>query len=516
MRSEGVRDVPACCLALLSLLVQTAQGGPADAVSAAAADAAKLPPEVRKHVRYLSLYAVPAKEREDFKKALAFHCNSLSRESELYLPTKVNDELLRINLLDYEWKRETWEKLAGEEPYYHLRVKAEKVAVKKPAEAVHGKPELERVSYDRGRTWVWRRKGGAWGEVHEGGKTADEVKEAKEVVAHAPWLPAKEITALALMLNSDAPIVRADWFLYQTAIQKDRKVGYYDMVGLGEKESDFQELIGADVKLAKKVKREMAAAIDVSGVTTQNRGVERYDTINGPYYRTQDFKKSIDQQNVLKFINGTAEPPQGDASEQYGTLPNGLFAFGLFNAKGERADTAPDFIAGDSRSGNNDHRVHVGLSCVRCHDEGIKPIDDWVRRVYRGPLQLSSKDYEALKQLRRKYLSDLEGKVLADQKAYAAVLLKLNGMTPKENARAYAKAYSGYAETGLALEDAARELGVGAKEFRKALADYAADPKGTADPLLASLLIEPPVRLRREHWEEVYAIAQTVMRGGRP
>ena len=120
-------------------------------------------------------------------------------------------------------------------------------------------------------------------------------------------------------------------------------------------------------------------------MTLNNRVVGRL----GPdYWATFDFKKSINLQNTVRQLDKDLDPPEGDASERYGFLPNGLFAFWLQNGKGERQDTAPDFIAPDKRTPNvtsdNDGRVHIGLSCIACHVAPGSSLSRTTRENYTG------------------------------------------------------------------------------------------------------------------------------------
>jgi hypothetical protein len=487
-------------LALVLVLTGAASllAGPAEAVAAAYADAARLPPETARTTRYLSTYAIPEKERPDFLRALKFHCNSLSREAELVPPRQVAPELLAVNLLDYGWKAKTYEKLLdGEngqpEPYFHAPVK---------------------VSLAAGDTETW--PGGvdsSDGRFYPAGRYT--VKHKKSVIqqAQAPWLDPAHTSALVSLTQSQVPVLRADWFLFQTAIQAGRDGhGYYDFLGLGKEEKDFQALIGADPVLARKVKKEIAGVVARSGVTLNNRRLVRLGAITGGYWFSEDFKTSTAKQNVLRLLDEETDPPKGDASEQYGFLPNGLFAFWLQNAQGVRQDSAPDFIASDRLTGDNDGRVHIGLSCIRCHQEGIRPIDDYARKLYRGSVVLQSPDYRKFVRLRQLYLSDLAGHVRQDQEQYATALLRVNGLTAAANARAYAGAWDSYLNGEVTVAVAARELGCTEAHLLLAL-KASAKTTGQLDPVLAGLIQEPPLPLRREHMEELYATLQTILRG---
>lgn len=472
-------------------------GGPASAVAAAHADAARLAPQERLYTRYLSLYAVPEPRRAEFAKVLAFHLNSLSREAEIYPPRKVAPDLLAVKWIDYGWDPAVWERLAGVDPYFHLK---------------------EKLITDGFVRTVWP-GGKQSGKFFKAGKYREFQKAGTVIDAPAFWVNRKEIDDLREWTLSEAPVLRADWFLVQTAIAADRVAGYYDWLGLGKKEADFQKLIGANVEESRRVKREVAAAMARSGVTLKNRGIVRFQSITGGYWVTQDFKTSVKRQNVLRLLDQDRDPPQGDASEQYGFLPNGLFAFWLQDKEGVRQDTAPDFIASDKQSTGNDARVHAGKSCITCHVEGIRPIDDYIRKTYQGSVKLTSPDYEKFKRLRQLYLSDLEKWVKQDTEQYAATLLVVSGMKPAELAKAYAAAWDAHVEVDLLPADAARELGIEEKAMLAALKKYASPPPdgvGKIDDVLAGMIQDPPVPVIRDHWEEVFGLAMTITKGLKP
>lgn len=449
-------------VALLTAILVAAPvlGSPAEAVAAALADCRKLPADLRVRVRYLSLYNLPGEDRTEALQVLDFHVNSLSREAELTRPARVGPDLVRVTLDDYAWDPFVYGRLGKVDPYFHVQLDI-------------------------------------------GG-----IRKA----AAAPWLDAKAIGELIVLTQSQTPILRLDWFVVQTATQDGRKAGYYDFLGLGKKEADFQDLVGADPEKARQRKREVAAVVARSGVTLNNRSMVRMDAVGGPYWFTQDYAASADKKNTLRLLDGDAQP---DASEQYGTLPNGLFAFWLQDGKGNRQNTAPDTIASDGEASGTDRRVHVGLSCIRCHAPGIQPINDWARRAYRPPLALQSIDYEKYRRLRQLYLSDLQRLIKRDQTEYAEVLLRVNGLTPAANAQAYGRFWDRYVEQDRSPADCARELGVTEEALIGALKGYAKQT-GALDPLLAGLVQTPALPIRSEHWEEIFGTAALIVKGAQP
>lgn len=470
---------------------------PASAVRAALADVRRLPAGRQVQARYLSLYHLPAVEQARWEKVLRFWANSLSSEVDLTYPVRVAPGLWRVYLDDYGWKREVWEKLLDvPEPYFHVRIL--------------------KVIEDEREWGYWRDQYGR--QVKEGTPGAswvktrvEKVKKRQTQAVAAPWLPPAETADLILRTQTQIPIVRGDWWLFQTGIAKDRKAGYYDWLNLGQKESDFQRLVGVDVKLAKRVKRELRAVIGRSGVTLQAREIEEFDAVTGPYWRSLDYDASTDRKNPLRLLDGDAEPV---ATEQFGVLPNGLFAYwlGAIQQKGQEAvrqDAAPDNIASDGTVRGNDRRVHVGRNCLVCHQEGLRPINDWARRIYTPPFSLDSVDYAKQKRLRQIYLGDLKGKLEQGNSGFARVLLSVNGLTPPQNAKAFAAAWDGYAEDDRGIEETAREVGLPAEQWAARLKAAAAAGKAL-DPVLAALVQGLPVRA--EFWEEVFPQAMQIAR----
>jgi hypothetical protein len=446
----------------LCLLAARAFGSPPEAVAAALAHARTLGPDANRQLRYLDLSTIAPEQRGDATRVLSFLLNSLSRESDIVRPTVLDGgRLLCFDLRDYGIDRLTYGKLANADPYFHVQV-----------------------------------------DVTAQGKTTRQP-------THAPWVK-DGCDELQRLLNTQVPILRADWFFSQAAVQKDRVAGYYDLLGLGKKEADFLKLIGANPGESKRLKMELAASVAVSTVTLHNRGIFRQQTLTGGHWQTLDFKTNTDRQNTARLLYGDTEPPRGDASEHYGVLPNRLFAYWLQDAQGNRQDTAPDDIASDSRSTSTDRRVHAMLSCVRCHQRGLQDVNDFARRLFSGPVQLVSPDYEKLKRLRQLYLSDLPGQIGEDNARYAGALAMANGLQPVENSRLVAWFWESYVDTPVDVAVAARELGCSVEHLLRCVKTYAGRG-GVVDPVAAAFAQTPPLAIRREHYEEIYSLFQTII-----
>lgn len=506
-------------LLLLSLPAQA--GSPAAAVVAARLDAQRQP-KLAHDYRYLMRSPLDrtGQELATFLKVLAFHVNGLSSESEIVRPVLVSPDLFRISLLDYgESFAKTWEKLAANDPYFHAQLVKTVVAVVETEEVEVGHWHLKsdnRIvppAYAKANpTLVWWEKTG----TQKRAKPA-----ARETITSAgPWLPPADIAALVLLTGSQVPIVRADWFVAWTSIQADRKgSGYYDFLGI-KSLKDAEKLAGLDRKAAERLRKELAALVSESGVSLNNRQVFRYQTISGAWWETLDSNTSVANQNALShFDKGDFK---FDATEVYFSLPNGLFGLVAANNQGVLQDTVPDTIAPNHVSRSNDRRIHPGLSCIECHTGGLQPIDDWARSVYQGPenpgspIVLAAVDLKKLKRLRTLYLTPLKARLTKDVGEYGDALLLVNGLTPAKNAAAYADQWYRYSYTSLGTEEVVSELGTTKEKWALALKNYVA-PNGVPvidDPPLVGLLAGR--KMRREHFEERYALMNQILAGGKP
>lgn len=457
--------------------------GQAEAVEAALADLQKIPVAQRPSIRYLDLG--PHAQADDAR-VLSGHCNQLSRESDITIPANVG-KVLRVNLDDYGWKRDVWEKLADADPWYHVRV------------------EVEEVQHWPGGVWPKDGK-------HYAANSFTYYAKVKKATAVAPWL-GLNAGNLVNETQSAAPILRADWFFNQSCTQADRNPGYYDFLGVKD-EKTFQKAIGFDVKLADDFGREIREAVADSGVTLQPRAIARHNTLGGGYWRSFDFRIAKDKGNPLRIYGKEIEEAY-DATEQYGHLPNGFWATGLFDKQGARQDSAPDFIASDNRSKSNDRRVHVNVSCIRCHSNGgLQDIDAWVRNLLQPPLALQSPDYALIRKLRQQYLRRLEPFIAKDRQVYAEAVMEATGFDTKIYAQKYAEMFERYEDAKVTAAHAARDCGLTEKEFVGKLSAYL-KATGGIDPVLSVFLLEGDRRrsLNMKAWEEAFPLAMTILEG---
>ena len=479
---------------ILSILLLTfATWARADDVAMAAADARRLPAEARQYARYLSLANVLASERGAMWKILSYHCNSLSTSADVVVPSIVpgtQSALLRLDIRDYDWATSTWEKLAELDPYYHAKIAARTVI----------------------KTWP----GGIWpndGRYYPPGSFTYEPKVQKQL-ALAPWLNTQAAADLVNLTQSASPIVRGDWFLWQTAVNADRGgAGYYAFLGVKSKK-DFERLAGYSKDLARSAKIvELHEAVADSTVTLQPRRIEVDRALSGHFYTTFDSRQAVDGKNPLRNLNGLSF----DATEFFCHLANGGFAWGVANAKGELQDTAPDNIASDGFAHSSDRRVHAGLSCLRCHgpNGGVQPVDGWVRGLLRDGFTVQSPEYEKAKELRQRYLRDLDGPLEDGRRLYGRMVAEATGgMKVADLAVAYGEAFARY-DAPVSLERAAADRRMTPTQLTQALESYR-KTTGGLDLVIAGFLSKRKGGVPIRQYHESFSTLATITRGYAP
>ena len=155
-------------------------------------------------------------------------------------------------------------------------------------------------------------------------------------------------------------------------------------------ETQLEVSVAENLKNAPGV-RVWRAGFNESGVSVNNRIVERHKSRYGAYWKSYDFAGNIGTQNIfthpLDFTH--------DGGEIIFNLPNGLQAYYLSTDKGDRLDEAPINIV--SNTGTRDPVIRNGLSCMGCHTEGMKTFDDQMRSVIEQNL---NPPYDKLQALR--------------------------------------------------------------------------------------------------------------------
>ena len=183
-----------------------------------------------------------------------------------------------------------------------------------------------------------------------------------------------QLTRLQTEMKCDIPSVHVDWFIATASLPPL----YHDLLSLPLTDRELETRLEVDVNqnlLNAPGVRVWRAGTNTSGVSNNNRVIERHKSRYGAYWKSYDFAGNVGTQNILNYPLSFTP----DGGEAIFNLPNGLQGYYVVNASGFRLDAAPIGIV--SNPAASDPTVRNGLSCFGCHTEGMKPFVDQVRPV---------------------------------------------------------------------------------------------------------------------------------------
>ena len=228
----------------------------------------------------------------------------------------------------------------------------------------------------------------------------------------------EQLRRLQTEMKADIPAIHADWFVAQASLPPL----YHDLLSLPLTDRELETRLEVDVirnlQNAPGV-RVWRAGTNNSGVSNNNRVIERHTSRYGAYWKSYDFAGSVGTQNIfthpLSFTH--------DGGEVVFNLPNGLQGYYITNASGFRLDDAPINIV--SNPAASDPTVRNGLSCLGCHTEGVKTFEDEVRTVIESNATPAYDKAQAL----RLYVaqSDMDALLQEDTERYKAALEATGG-----------------------------------------------------------------------------------------
>jgi hypothetical protein len=377
-------------------------------------DLSKLPEQQRATTRYVTISHLAAacstdSEIEVYRQGVVKLLNSLSSESDVYALRAADDErlVIRFNLEDLNWTPELWEHIVSLYPYGVV-----------PANS--------------------------------------------------------DFEAVAERTNTQVPYVRGDWLAFFAS----RPPLYEKILNLPSTFQALEKQLGVDT-LGNITRNETKrAGFKESGVSQNNRLIERHTISTGAFWTSYDFGGTKDRQNLLEFPLGPAEAFSQtnygdkfafvhDGGESIFNLPNGFQAYYLNNAKGEYLDKGPTNIVRDPD--RTDLAVTNGISCMGCHDQGMKNATDEVRAHVRNtqvlPL-LARKTVDALYPEKAEF-----DRLLAKDRDRFIAAVKLAGLDPqlKNGNEEVINALSNRYERDVDLKTAAAEFGVTVETVSKYL-----------------------------------------------
>ena len=228
----------------------------------------------------------------------------------------------------------------------------------------------------------------------------------------------EQLGRLQTEMSCDVPSIYIDWFVATASLPPL----YHDLLSLPLTDRELETRLEVDVVrnlLNAPGVRVRRAGFNDSGVSNNNRVVERHTSRYGAYWKSYDFAGSVGTQNIFTHPLAFTH----DGGEVVFNLPNGLQGYYLANASGFRLDEAPINIV--SNPAASDPTVRNGLSCMGCHTEGMKIFEDEVRPVIESNTNPAYDKAQAL----RLYVeqSKMDALLGEDMERYRVALTKTGG-----------------------------------------------------------------------------------------
>lgn len=295
------------------------------------ADVNRSKPLDRPFLRYFTLtHLVNAKATEEeitaFQTALSKLINSLSWDRTIRVPTAFGPEgsIQRIDLRHYEWSAATWQNITTNYPYA----------------LTHPQPSYARIR---------------------------------------------------AALRCETPFIRADWFLSRASSPPL----YETILGFTDRTNALRQLERERLRVDTERNLSSSPGVRVwrsgfveSGVSENNRIVERHASPYGAYWKSYDFQGNTGHRDIIRYPKSFRH----DGGEMIFNLPNGLQGYLLVNQQGHLLDKAPVEIVRD-RNGLSPE-VSNGLSCMGCHSEGMRALGEKAGQVRESILKRkNSEDY---------------------------------------------------------------------------------------------------------------------------
>ena len=294
------------------------------------------------------------------------------------------------------------------------------------------------------------------------------VKTWEQILAKYPYgLLHESLPAYRLQkeIGTEIPVVRADWFIAAAS----RPPLYHELAQIPTSDTQLETLLQINLKRNLDQGRALRVGFARSGVSQNNRLIERHGSIFGAYWKSYDFSENTGRRNVFENPVGPgalAGMFRHDGGEIIFHLPNGLLAFMLTDATGKRIDRGPIEIVSDPRQ--RDRTVVNGVSCMSCHHSGLIPKSDEIRRH----VQVNSSAYAGVDHILDLYpeSSVVDKHFVDDSKLYLDALARdeIAIRKPTQASEPIVLIANRY-ENELDLNLAAAELGLQPQEFKESL-----------------------------------------------
>ena len=312
-------------------------------------------------------------------------------------------------------------------------------------------------------------------------------------------------TALANLqrqTHTGVPIIRADWLAATATVSPL----YYDVLGLPDSFQFLEKTLGVDSFSNIKNGQVARAGFQKSGVSANNRLIERHDLGTGFFWTSYDFAGNKSRQNLFNFPLGPIGALESylafehDGGETIFTLPNGFHGYYLNTVDGKRLNVGPTDIVRDTNYRQGTGEVVNGISCISCHVEGMRAGEDKVRESANDNLTFSASDRQRISEI-YPGAEQVNALIAQDKKAFLAVLdqagvgreTRLNGREPIRGLFVY------HLDNRVDLTRAAAELGMTEKALLASAAFIGLDLAGAFRRLEQS-------PLARDEWDDIFPV----------
>ncbi|MEM7426309.1 MAG: DUF4384 domain-containing protein [Pseudomonadota bacterium] len=305
----------------------------------------------------------------------------------------------------------------------------------------------------------------------------------------------KMFSFLQTSTNSELPYVRGDWFAFAAS----RPKLYHALLKLPDSFQELQKQFGLNIEANLKGFLAERAGFQKSGVSQNNRLIERHTIPTGVFWTSYDFAGNREKQSLFEFPLGPGGESgfDADGGESIFSLPNGFHAYYLNEANGKRLDKGPTEIVRDIS--RKDFAVTNGISCFGCHDQGIRYNKDDIREHVLANRSFPKQVRDEVKAL-YPTAEAMKRRLDEDQVAWANAM-KRAGLDPNLtlNKVEMINALSDqYERQDLTMRTAAAEFGMSTEEFSTELGNAGGEAFALKRRLEQGLV-------PRDHFEVVYS-----------
>lgn len=217
------------------------------------------------------------------------------------------------------------------------------------------------------------------------------------------------VATIADKIGTDVPIIRGDWMLFESG----KPFVYHELASIAETLLEVEQTFGVDREdnilrtiddpdSPPRAIRSMLGAGN-SGVSTNNRIIERHEADGGVYWLSYDFPEvdGIPERDILQSPLGPNELGDFDGlsgfepagGEVIFNLDNGLQAYMLLDENFDRVNDAPTNVVFNPTDRLRGGVIENGYVCWSCHTNGMLKANDELRPFMNN---LSAEDRDEL------------------------------------------------------------------------------------------------------------------------